>query len=395
MLSLRETDQGVLLICEKFTFLREKLAITPGNSTTDERNVVMNVSGSCKLQHSNQYDTRKIYPPFKLEALSRFMIEQGLPAEAILAGTRLDVATLNNIETRVSFDELITVWRNIADNHTDPLIALKAGQSIHISTYGIYGYVLLCAGSIRRGIESAIRYHELVMPTTDMSLQVIADRAHFRFEDRIGEDDLLQFNLELQISLVHSILLDTVGQAFRLNRVHFSFPGPQDIEPYSRLFNCEVVFNQRYTEMIFDAELLDRRMPQCNLVTEELVRARCEALIAELTLNEDFLNRLRAYIRANITRLPGSEEIARQFSITSRTLRRRLMAVGTSFQAIVDQIKKEQALILLLDTDLTIDVIAERLGFSDAANFRRAFKRWTNSTPGEIRESFALEPELM
>lgn len=336
-------------------------------------------------------DCRQVYPPFKLEALTRFMVSQGYSSERILENTQLDEAALRNIETRVSFRQLTGILRNIRRCCPDPAIALKAGQSIHISIYGLYGYVLLCAGSLRRGIESAIRYHELVMPTTHMALQCNDSVASFSFRDRLGAKDLQRLNLDLQLSLVYSLLQDTLGAAFSLNAIHLGFEKPEHWQVYEQLFPCPVRFGQPETAMLFPVELLDRPMPQQNLVTEELVRARCEALIAELKAGEDLVPKLHRYLKANLSNTPTSEEIAQQFCMTARTLRRKLTAHGTSYQALTDQVRKEQALILLMDTGMNVETIAERVGFSDAANFRRAFKRWTNNTPSAFRESLDLE----
>lgn len=337
------------------------------------------------------YDHRRLYPPFKLDALVRFLAGNGVSASDLLHSTGLTTDDLANIETRVSFRDLVTIWQNVQRHNPDPTMAIRAGQSIHISIYGLYGYVLLCAGSLRKGIESAIRYHELVMPTTTMKLAVFGDAAYFTLEDCLGIEDLSRFNLELQVSLVYSLLLDTIGSEFRLNAIHFAFPETEYWQQTEDIFGCPVFYSQAKTCIEFPAQLLDRPMPQQNPIAEELVRARCDELIDEHRMQEGFLPKLYALLKQQIRHLPTSEQTAREFAMTSRTLRRKLTAYGTSFQQVTDQVRKEQALVLLMDTELSVDVIAERTGFSDAANFRRAFKRWTNQTPSGFRAS--LDPE--
>ena len=82
---------------------------------------------------------------------------------------------------------------------------------------------------------------------------------------------------------------------------------------------------------------------------------------------------------------PGMEEAAQALKMTSRTLRRRLESEGTSFVAIVDDVRCSLATEYLKTTKMSTDDIAMLLGFSDAANFRRALKRWTGKGPGELR----------
>jgi len=68
-----------------------------------------------------------------------------------------------------------------------------------------------------------------------------------------------------------------------------------------------------------------------------------------------------------------------------RTLNRRLARAGTGFRRLLEQVRREQATELLDDRTLTIASIAERLGYSDSANFSRAFRRWYGISPGHFR----------
>jgi AraC-like DNA-binding protein len=84
-------------------------------------------------------------------------------------------------------------------------------------------------------------------------------------------------------------------------------------------------------------------------------------------------------------RFDNMETIAARMNITSRTLRRRLQAQGTSYRALLADMRCTLAKQYLTTTSMTTEDIAEALGFSDAANFRHAFRRWTGRRPGEFR----------
>ena len=71
--------------------------------------------------------------------------------------------------------------------------------------------------------------------------------------------------------------------------------------------------------------------------------------------------------------------------MTSRMLRRKLEAEGTSYSALLSDVRKALALDFLASTELSIDDIANALGFSDAVGFRHAFKRWTGKWPSDYR----------
>jgi AraC-like DNA-binding protein len=75
-------------------------------------------------------------------------------------------------------------------------------------------------------------------------------------------------------------------------------------------------------------------------------------------------------------------EAAKRATMSPRTLKRRLAEQGTTFSELMDDARHQKALVLLLDPRLTIEAIAATLGYSDTANFSRAFKRWTGRTAG-------------
>jgi AraC-like DNA-binding protein len=67
-----------------------------------------------------------------------------------------------------------------------------------------------------------------------------------------------------------------------------------------------------------------------------------------------------------------------------RTLKRKLAEEGTSYSDLTDQVQLGRA-VSLRRSVLTVDEIADRLGYSDAANFTRAFRRWTGKSPRAYR----------
>jgi AraC-like DNA-binding protein len=78
-------------------------------------------------------------------------------------------------------------------------------------------------------------------------------------------------------------------------------------------------------------------------------------------------------------------DIANRLALSERTLRRRLRALGTSYNKILQDVRSLTAKEWLRDSDLTMQSIAWRLGYSETANFRHAFKRWTGQSPQAFR----------
>jgi AraC-like DNA-binding protein len=85
--------------------------------------------------------------------------------------------------------------------------------------------------------------------------------------------------------------------------------------------------------------------------------------------------------------LPALEDVAEHLQISTRTLRRQLAAEGVRFQQLQDSLRHRRALELLRRNELTIDEIADALGYSDPSNFGRAFRKWEGLSPSAWRRT--------
>src|SRR5204862_6169515 len=72
---------------------------------------------------------------------------------------------------------------------------------------------------------------------------------------------------------------------------------------------------------------------------------------------------------------------ASALGVSPRTLKRRLAEAGVTFSELLEKARRERALLLLRSPDLSLDDIAEHLGYSTVSNLVRAFRRWTGMTP--------------
>ena len=105
----------------------------------------------------------------------------------------------------------------------------------------------------------------------------------------------------------------------------------------------------------------------------------------ELQLRTGIAGRVREALLVNLARPTSLEAVARHLKMSTRTLRRKLSEESTSFRVLLDDLRVQVAIKYLRDTNLTIEAIAAALGFSDGANFRHAFRRWTGRPPQEFR----------
>jgi AraC-like DNA-binding protein len=134
-----------------------------------------------------------------------------------------------------------------------------------------------------------------------------------------------------------------------------------------------------------DAASLDHPVVTADATALQLARQLCERALDELGFDAGLVDRVRRFIPSDQAGFRSLEQVATLVHLSPRTLKRRLAAQGVSFSALLDRERREKALVLLRSSRLGIDVVAERLDYSSASTFVRAFHRWTGTTPAAYR----------
>ena len=332
----------------------------------------------------------KIYPVAKIAVIVEALASEGVPMDDALAGVGITKHEATLSATRVSRNQILECCRNaISLSLDDPHLAHRAGQLIHVATYGLYGFAMLSSMDFRQTMRFVTQYGQLVGPLTETTFHeagqygvwTITPLSHPNIEARLD-----RFLVELQISTYISLLRDCMGPGFNPHELHFTFAPPTDASAYSETFGCTVLFDQSKSGFTFDSAWLDKKPEFGNEMSYLTLVKLCDALLEELNLHIGLVGRVRKIILVNLMKPKGFEEIARRLGMSARTLRRKLAEENTSFRELMDDLRKELAIRYLRETALTVEDIAHMLGFSDSAHFRQSFRRWTKWPPSRYRD---------
>lgn len=173
-----------------------------------------------------------------------------------------------------------------------------------------------------------------------------------------------------------------------VERVLVRHAAPDYGELYARHFAAEVRFEQPYNAIVLPRELLDQplfgALPELHRQAEVSIEQRVSRLTSQVGISGQ-LERLFGERPALLSL--GIEGSAEQLGMQVRTLQRRLQSEGESFAALQARLRFRQASKLLRETELDLDSISERLGFSERRAFTRAFSRWAGMSPSAFRRS--------
>ena len=184
---------------------------------------------------------------------------------------------------------------------------------------------------------------------------------------------------------VVAVILPAVGLGFPPPFAPWTNKPLAGAPKYPDIFGSTVLFGQSENRFLFDAAWLDGTPNLGNEMTYATVLGLCDGLMEEFQLRIGLTGKVRQALMVNLMRVMSFDDVAKSLNMNARTLRRKLREENTSFRKLVDELRMDMAIKYLRDTGLTVEDIAEALGFSDAANFRHAFRRWTKAAPHEFR----------
>jgi AraC-like DNA-binding protein len=330
----------------------------------------------------------RIYESTKLAALFDMLVEQDCPPDEILRNVNLTVDEVHSPKSRISLTELMAACKNAIRLSNDPHLPYRIGTSIHISAYGMYGFAILCCPDFRKAMAFAQLYHALAAPLATIEFTEQQESASWLIEPNaraVTDPQVYRFITEMQIGIHISLMRDVMGPAFTPEQINLAYPQAHDFGLPADQIGCPVSFASRTNQITFKSSWLDRAANLGNRTTYPAVVALCDDLLTDLKSRIGVAGEIRALLLQDIANAPSLAAIAKLLEISDRSLRRQLREQGISFRGLRDELRMQIALKYLRTTELANEDIALALGFSDAANFRRAFRRWTGKSPSEIR----------
>jgi len=337
-----------------------------------------------------------VHPRFNLEAPAvparnaKATIEAarrvGIGANALLDGTGLCDEQLRIPGARITYRAFLTMYRNLIA-HPLPADFGFMQQPFSIASYGMLGYAMMSCATLEQAIQIALKYYRTAGPLLDLSFEFGADGLVITARNAFDLDPPLLTLATEQLFTPFPLLLELlVGAAVAPRRVELGYPAPPHRGLYERAFDAPVVFGAPESRFLLDRETLAMPLAQADADSALLFERSCRELLQDIERHESLSNELRQLLLASPGKLPDAASAAARLHLGERTLRRRLAAEGTTFQAILDQVRCRIATDYLTTTHLSTQEIAELLGFSEATNFRRAFLRWTRRSPTSYRK---------
>ncbi|AUF96857.1 AraC family transcriptional regulator [Pseudomonas sp. 02C 26] len=303
-----------------------------------------------------------------------------------LEGSEITAGMLSDLSRKIKIVDEYVVYRNVNAMFPERNITLEIGLNARVSVYGLLGYALLTANTLRDALSVAAEFPALIANGFNLSLEEYEGKARLVFSGYSGATDLKTAYAELAVSSFTRSCSDILGRDLPLAEV--TFEGAVLSSHATRCehaLGCTVVYHQPRNMMVFDAALLDELLPLRDAVSHLEVTDACRRQNREYAAEREWLHKVKVILEKDLQNPRPLEEVAHHMHCSARTLRRQLGVFKTSYRQILDEVRFEKAKLMLKEGKLHTDQIAERLGFCDGAGFRRAFQRWSGLAPGAYK----------
>jgi AraC-like DNA-binding protein len=314
---------------------------------------------------------------------------RGLDASPVLARAGIAPALLESPLARVSQQQYALLIRALRRAMRDELWGLSS-RPLRPGSFALCMQQLVRCATLGEALRAGFSFYDLLVDDFVARLSVRGELAHIQFVPRREMDDRLDYAIKAFMLFTFGAASWLVARRIPLLAVDYT-AGMQSSET-SRVYQAAVRHNQPHVGMSFDAHWLQLPLVQNAQSLREFLAGAPANLIVKYRDTSSLTDRIRRLLRKRLgEELPSLEEVGDALAVTPQTLRRRLREEGRGFQQIKDELRRDTAIEYLVQTRLPLLEIANRVGFSEASTFHRAFKNWTGVAPGEYRTSHAAE----
>lgn len=308
---------------------------------------------------------------------------------AVCDAAGFDARACDEVDARVPLPTLHALWEAVGDRLARADLALIVATRYAPGDYGLVGFVAMASASLGEALAQVERY--LRLWTDEPGCHLCGDgRLEIAYRAPLADRPGRQRATEAMLAELLHGARRVAQRPLAPREVRFQHAAPParaDRDAFEAFFGAPVRWGAAATGMVLAADDLALPLPGLDAALGGFLRRLAGDALTSRGETPDLLARVRQIIAEELQRgLPGIDVVARRIGLSERTLRRRLDEDGTTFRDLVDQTRAEVAKGYMRDRRLPLSEVAFLLGFSEPSAFTRAFKRWTDSTPGAWRQ---------
>jgi AraC-like DNA-binding protein len=331
------------------------------------------------VQPASPPPTKLSYQTNDVRALLDGLARLGYDADAIRTGAGISLEVLDDPDLRVPCEAFGRMFEIAARMRRIPNVMLRLAECTPIGAFPLIDYLVVTSDTVGAGLQQLGRYFRLIGNGIEFVSYTDEDPIRVVLEGEVPPAK--EFNVALGV--IH-MRTETEG---RFAPVVASLGhAVDDVEDYARALRCPVQARAGWSGWLIAPDMWRLPLRRRDPILRGVLERHANAIVSTIPTVEGIVQDVRRVLASRIAGGDaGIEAVARALATAPRTLQRRLAAAGSSFQSLVELTRREAAERYLAASALSIAEIGYLLGYSEAAAFHRAFKRWNGRTPHTFR----------
>ncbi len=327
---------------------------------------------------------------FSIRTTLAYLLHEGLIASRLYEIIGLNRDQLDEPERMVDLSVNEDLLAYGAQQLNLPDLGFRMGQWGDTGRWGVLGHIVDCSQSIEQSLSLQKSYQCLMgnVSRPEFLSQgktcVLKWLPHYQCSHHLNEEVVTSW-----VAFAKKVLALKLAP----NEIHFTHVLQGNLKEYTDYFQCPVFFESQYTGIVFNSDLLQLPLVGYNPNLLKVLTGYADLIVHKK--NKSAANEVvtQFIIESLAEKVPSLVDAAKHLGVSPRNLQRKFKQQGTNFKTLVADVRKEYACTYLLQSNYKMSYIAQMLGFSEQSVFQRAFKRWTNMTPGEYRDNQGLAKE--
>ena len=340
------------------------------------------------LKESTLLPSRRTVPVELVRRLLRTAERRGADVDEILREAGIWSELVSNDLSRITADQVARITRALWRFTGDELFG-AGPRPVPRGTFRLLSMALIHSPDLMAVLERFCQYRSALPGLPEVHASIGKERTRLEL-DSSALDDPEHVVTELGLAIAHRFGGWLIGRRIALRSVELPYPRPADAEDYQLIFGCSPTFSGADAALTFDTSLLSAPVLRSEVELIGYIDHAPADVLARRDYGSSVGDQVRRLLEHGLSgEWPSSEQVAARLHYSLQHLRRKLREEGTSMGEIREGIIRDVAIASLVRGEESVNELSKRLGFSEPSAFRRAFRRWTGSSPGSYQPPFA------
>jgi AraC-like DNA-binding protein len=325
-------------------------------------------------------------PASNIKPLVKLLVSDGINLTDLLQGTDIQLSDFLDLNKHIYFNQHIRLIHNARVLSNDPTYALKLGEHFFINHDGILACRIMSCENTQEAMELLSKYQSLLTNLLSLDFSIEDQYGVLSVTEKIPLGKSAWHFIEYSFSTIFSIGKFCLGDKDLQVIFEFEREDQGHKEAFETFLGNTVRFNCDKNRILIPKEALKKSVIFSNKKFAISNEALCTLNLKQLASDTEVIHKVKSTIRSMPFNQVSLESLADTMHISPRTLRRHLHTQGVSFKTLLENERKNIAVKRIEKQDISLERLAELLGYNSASSLSRAFKRWYGVSPKNYKK---------